>query len=1065
MQITEEELLCKKNKKHSGGHMNLRQIARAGMKGRRKDAFLLNFVITLSFLFIVISVVFHASSEHTKQTERIKIFGEWDTAFFMTGKEIVSDLKENEDVKSLGVSRILGTSEKFGTVGTFDESLLSLAHFSMYEGRMPENENEIAVELGQLSYLGDVKVGDMISVEFATELISNTEENSRKEQLGRLYKEYPDYMENYMKFCKNPEDESLTEEDRELFYNNIGVIDFEYIERAFEMYDTIKLRMITNYYLGAVPFEEKPDVVEIMEDGTLVSRTAYLQKEMTICGIINTYSDKWDIDHNTIANSYVTESAGEGFMEGALFLTSLADVSEAGQDYDVFVKTDSAFAYSENKHSMVEHSNNTDLNSANPDFVNAGYHNSYAFPTADKDSEETITYGVLAVIFLATVFSVFQIFLMQMKRRVKRITLMKAIGATNGQIAKMLASECMYLLVRAVPTGLVGGIGMSYVLIWILNQAKETKLLFQIDAALLAKGILLGLMAVILGMILPMIKAMHVPLIGTMNQPPKHKKRKRKQESEAIPVLSFQKINRKHVQYQKAKTALTLSLYTISITVLLVSIFLAFHSFYSYYQEVDRGDKPDYVLELKYGMRTRIIPEKLEEITSIQGVERADVYKIGEQAGIWYEGIIEEPLFQTFKEVLPNELLPDHFGINDWYSDVEEEDTYRVTEAVKGTVYALDSGDEAFSRYQTVAGNGYVDTEAFDAGEEVILLMPMYHKNTEGNSKEALEAFLKDITYGKCLKMALEGSGEYLLSYQESLAGEYAADYNIKPGENMIITVPTEGFTDDEPDYTSKTKTVKVAAIISYFPEKGIWPFSDTAEGPVVIASYKLLGSLYLYSVYGVDQMSGEELEELQKSLTPHRYGKTYFYVYEDQSVDNPLLEVALKGFAYQNEMYVTNYKEGNLAMQQKAVNSALIIGISGIAAAAIALIILYNLSLSKMEAESERIGILQSLGVTGSQFKLLYLKNGIACGLFSLAVAHIVFFAALYITSVTTISNLTLNGRIRDIAVNQLYRYPVGLHMGVCIVFFIICVSTYYRSVQTIINRQPVDNIRSLSR
>ena len=31
--------------------MNLRQIARAGMKGKKKDAFLLNFIIILSFLF------------------------------------------------------------------------------------------------------------------------------------------------------------------------------------------------------------------------------------------------------------------------------------------------------------------------------------------------------------------------------------------------------------------------------------------------------------------------------------------------------------------------------------------------------------------------------------------------------------------------------------------------------------------------------------------------------------------------------------------------------------------------------------------------------------------------------------------------------------------------------------------------------------------------------------------------------------------------------------------------------------------------------------------------------
>lgn len=46
--------------------MKIRDIAKCGLKGRKKDTLLLKLVITLSFIFIVTSTIFEASIEKTK---------------------------------------------------------------------------------------------------------------------------------------------------------------------------------------------------------------------------------------------------------------------------------------------------------------------------------------------------------------------------------------------------------------------------------------------------------------------------------------------------------------------------------------------------------------------------------------------------------------------------------------------------------------------------------------------------------------------------------------------------------------------------------------------------------------------------------------------------------------------------------------------------------------------------------------------------------------------------------------------------------------------------------------
>jgi len=135
------------------------------MKGRKKDTITLSLVIILSFLFIVVTTVLHASSEKTKFEQKAAVFGRWKLSHYDGDEQIKSRLLELKDVEKLGATRIIGVSPSVGIVGTINQDLLDVGFFNLYEGRMPEKDDEIALELNQLKQLpDDVNIGDTIEV-------------------------------------------------------------------------------------------------------------------------------------------------------------------------------------------------------------------------------------------------------------------------------------------------------------------------------------------------------------------------------------------------------------------------------------------------------------------------------------------------------------------------------------------------------------------------------------------------------------------------------------------------------------------------------------------------------------------------------------------------------------------------------------------------------------------------------------------------------------------------------------------------------------------------------------
>lgn len=1039
----------------------IRKIAISGMKGRKKDTILLSFVVLLSFLFIIVATVFYSSSEKTKNIQRTNMFGTWQASYLNGDKYIEQELINTNNIDIIGNSRMLGKSSTVGFVGTFNQELTDMAHFQMYEGRFPESDNEIAIELNQLSYFSkDVKVGDIIPVEIVVSLMEIDQETAREEQIKALdSRTFDNKSGSYYEYFKSEREKLGLEEHEPTPYEILFTLNINRIKRnepTLEVFDGTKVVIKTSYLyysFGGANEDIEDNIEKVKKDGTVFSRSAVITRDMVVSGIVQTYSNVWDLENYPVANSFVTEEAGRSFLENGFFKTEELDVSDYKVGSNYFIKSNLTADEFYNKYK--------------DDYENLRK-NSFAYPETEGSTEATLTYGILAFIFIATIFSVFQIYLTQMKRRTRKIALLKSIGATNKQVRGILVWEVIYLLAICIPISLIGGIIIVKLILMIMSSLGRGDLNFYIDYTLTALGLMVGIISVVIGMTIPMIKSMNVPLTGNISKPPKHKRTFAKEKLKVkikgleMKIQTFGKISLRNARFNRGNILLTLSLYTITLFVLLSSIFLSFLAFEDYIDKVIVTSKPDYGFEFDYGMRNREIPEFLSELNAINGVKGADLYKAGEHAFLWYDGIENNEVLSTFKQILPAHLMDKHFGENSIdYVNLNENNIHLIRDSAVVNTYGVNSEDDVFNRLQKSITIGAIDIDKFNKGKEVILLMPQFYPYDRDNKEISIiedNLIIENTDKKTRIKQLLDYSKTYNINYDFRNSEFYLKDDSISVGDKINLTVPTELLSGDSKTNEVAFHEVTVGGIINYFPAIGIWPFSGTVETPVIIGSYNFITDLYPATLLGKGNLSAENLKYLIQSLTPTKFGKTWVNVDVDKKSDDVQVQVELQRLAIENESKLSNYIEANNKIFNKGFRIASIIIILGVSVALIALIILYNTTLSKLEQERERIGTLQAIGVTGGQFKKLYLITGLLYGVISIILAHILLS---FIVVATTVGN---SGPFLINIKNGLWSYPWNIHIIICIIFFIVTVLTYYLPLGKILKNQPVENIRSLN-
>lgn len=1070
--------------------MTLREIARNGMKGRKKDSILLKLVISLSFAFITAALVFQASMEKTKTSQREALYGSWQGAYLEGNSDIYGQLEKEKEVKDITFTTSLGTSQKLGIIGTMSGKFKDLGNFTLYKGKFPEKEDEILVELNQLSNAGmELEVGQKIRLD----IVTVTADQNVSQQIYEM--------------------------EQEAYKNGYQLVKYGYHDNPNRDIGGIHVVVSTDYtYLFKRGEASDPETIK--EKGFLTHQEVILQKEFTICGILNTYSDKWDLGGHTVPNAFVTEEAGKD-LEDAFYNNGFIDIGDVQLPMDIFFQLSSmdrdTFQKLGAKYPDVEKNSeefnefysrvwwnlNKDISEAEREKIGQFYYNppaepssedtgliknsvttggestsnfrrnSFTYPDTGNSVEHMITYAILGIIFITTVCAVFQIFLTQIRRRSRKLVLLKSIGATKRQLSGILFWEAVYLWRTGLVFGALGGIGVSVLVLYLMKLMGKEELLIALPFQLMLIGILVGSLSLFAGVLLPAVSAVNIPLTGTMAKKQSRTRsaytRKGRVKSRYVKQDFFH-ITLTFLKNNRGKSLLSFAISLFIISILSASLYLSYNAFSRYRDSVLESGRPDYTLKAIYGENQNKMPEIEEELKAIKGVEEVECYKYGKNLLLWYEGMEEEPLLSTFESLLPGNLRGEHFA--KYASGTDNQPEY-ITDAYYAYYYGVDTTSETFRKLLSSVTEGSVDMEKFSKGEEVIILEPLYKKGdgksagAEENADAAYEKVKAAAGLDKRFHWVLEENDAYYTSFDRRYAKLYDGAGSLKPGDELYLSTDKEKISDNSRIPGFLTTQVKIGGIIRYFTEDGVWPFSNLVPGYTVIGSMDGMETLYPNSKMGLFRVSVEQMTEMVKVLYPSRYGRTLWNIKAEDKENQEVLDAALLAFANKYGFTLYNYKESSERVLGEALNNILVISLLGLISSVIALIAFYNTAISRMEQDRNRIGILQSMGVTRGQFAGQYLVQGVMQGIMAVVITNAAIFALLLMVTALT-SDISMGGigqLINQMMAERLWQYPWTAHILISGMFIVIITVLQMIPAMRIAKQYPVDNIRSLGR
>ena len=125
-------------------------------------------------LFCLVVVTFSALSQFYQQKQADETYGRWTAAYYDISENDLSELKLNPLFETVGAQTIEGTlvqkktqtiessgpdeeveiEQQFGSIGIADPSFFEMAGLKLKTGRLPQNENEIAMEAAVLDGMG-----------------------------------------------------------------------------------------------------------------------------------------------------------------------------------------------------------------------------------------------------------------------------------------------------------------------------------------------------------------------------------------------------------------------------------------------------------------------------------------------------------------------------------------------------------------------------------------------------------------------------------------------------------------------------------------------------------------------------------------------------------------------------------------------------------------------------------------------------------------------------------------------------------------------------------------------
>lgn len=1079
----------------------MRRIAFKGMRGRRRDAAYLIGVIALSLLFMTVATQLLSSINETDRQQNFNVFGEWKGALLSATGEEMQALRAGSGELNADItqSRVIGESKKAGILGVMNDELMEAGRLKMYEGRMPEAENEIALEMSRIGEMGgDIKVGDEIVVTYEISLPTEDERTS--------YDYYEERFWPYVEEVRGPITEEEIANFREILKKDYEEIELDYIEQNGKEMIALYLR---SYFMGEYydQFEhtffrhsrpdniiyedytmsihtiiqcrfinaENPnqyDVDAITREGYITERNMTVRRTFLLSGIIQSYSDRWDAGNYQLPSAFISE-AGLSQLDAAY--ESMIERQGYGfsmpQEYHAFLSTDilTVRELYEKAAACIWPDEDTDWAMQAGLGVQEGKTrlrmNSLAYPAGMGETEEALMKSVLYGVFLITVCAVFQILYTQLKRRAKRISLLKAVGASNAQVARMLMWESGIVLLISLPAGLIAGGLLSYGAIWGYNILLGGSLIFSADIEAVLIGIALCCASILIGMSGPLIAAMRVPPVQGIHETIRKKLNTGKLRPDGR--LTFAAICRRRRAVERGKSALSLGLSTFTAVIALTSVALSALSFEEYMDKKHYVNMPDYLLAANYGISSREINERVQEIEKITGVETVNALKKAERMYISFDNMEDSPSINKLSDILPEPTFYEHFGgkrverlglkKGQLIEEPETEGKYITN------LYGVSTNTSIFEQLKSAITAGSVNEENFSAGNEAILLVPLYIEG--GNYHEPPRNADVPAKFKKEERMSLllEEYDVLSMTTDKRKSNYYEKETALDIGDTINITVCREKLVSDKLKYIFSDYDIMVSGIIAYFPDEAIWPFSQYRQGYTLIGSYQLINKVYP-DASGSRHERWQTESYFQELYYPTLYGQTLYAIYGNEQANRDVTDLGLLSFCKEKGYTLYNYKDVDREIFAAALNNTVIICMLGLAAALIAGVILYNTEESAVEQDRQRLGVLQSMGVTEFELKRWKWSAGLKNGLIALAVANTFVFIVMLISSIMNTGGmaLSLQARMLDVIQYKFSLYPWAAHIILCLAFLLCTMLIHRIPIRMATKNTPIENIRS---
>ncbi len=648
-------------------------------------------------------------------------------------------------------------------------------------------------------------------------------------------------------------------------------------------------------------------------------------------------------------------------------------------------------------------------NAENPTDFSALRVNRFAYPSA-SDGTGNLLLLVMAILFVTTAAAVFQIFFSQIRHRLRRIVLLKAVGAEAKQITFMLVWEFLFFLVTALPVGAAAGLGGARLAVNALAKAQERTVLLTIDRATLTAALVMGVAALALGMTGPLVRAVGVPLTGrTARKKPLPTPRK-------LRTQNFFHVTLRSLAANRGRTILSLALCTFMMLIATLCLFLGFRMLGEYRNTVTRDDAPEYRLRAPFAMSIRQREEYLAELNALEVAESVDAYLLGQDITILRESFNDSPL-------LTAATTADEIGF-------------------EADFWGLSSEDELFKRLTDAITVGGIDPAAFDSGSEVILLAPLYRDTGEVN--ESALAGAKG--WERLAALGIQ------TSYYAEFDGAYLRDESVQVGDTLALQTITKSLNGTQYVTTVNTSAATVGAIIYYFPDTGVWPFAGDSEGYQIVCGAKLLKEALPFAVSTKTRDGIRAIASANGVFYTNEYGRTDFYINAKDDIPAEDADTALLIFARENHMEIEVYRESMEKLLSDAVNNILLCCVLGLTALLLALMIFGNTISSELEQDRARMGVLQALGVSNSQLVLRQIFLGLGASAIALVIANALLWGGIALYSAVA-------GKV---TANLLWGYPYAGHAALCAAIAVVITVLYAAPMMRLRKYLPIQNIKT---